>query len=812
LLVIGIWLLVIASAGAAESLWHFLPADVSGALIGRDGQVFRATRGRPVAHVWGSHLLRLRNDTGKLFAVPTAEGMEAPFEIKPAKGASFQALDDVGGALTLAVSTWEDASGRLWIGNTRGVQWRDANNKARERTLCDPNGLAVGLPMTRLHVEEGGGGRLYLWATPSGNTVSGTAGFWRFDGKAWAQFSVQDGLPEQGVRAVLPIDAGTVWVNTIRGKLIRFRTVHIDCTEAVAKLIPRLNSREWKERRAATDALKKLGRPAELPLKKWLADTKELEVRSRIKMVLDALKRRGQGMQVLPGGRYRCAGVRVRARRATRRGRPVWLASASSVTDTQTGKQFNEMAFLLTAKSATPVPDWPRIKDGLRTWVWIDSARSAWLGAAGLGLFHWDGTKTRQVTDESTGEYHRIIGRDRLGRILLGNGSGVAAYWPGKPDTRRRVAGRSWRLGLYGVWGVGSDGRVWAKLSERAAALSVYENGRWRDVPGVRGSGPSVIIPGRKGAVFVNMAGAAGQFYLLDGAKSYEAGDLAELAAKHQSAVRAAVDPAVRARSSHYAVTLDAKDRLWVVNVKRLLMWPTARGKMVDVGATLPKPAVAFPWMALFARYDRGRTLLFARVPGKAWHIRVGGSKWKATICPDPCPRFGLFERRVVDGSGRLWHGHSAQRAAQRATYRHTATRIDKMEAAGVPVLADSAGRVWLCRPGVGYNVVGGAAAKAVAVRLPSIDERTPLCERRPGEVWIACRDGLRRFTCAGGRIEEAGVFRRGFPVSGASVLRAGASGTLWLSTASREGHRLTEIRIPKDQDHNTVGRAADKD
>ena len=795
-----------AELAPRKARWHFLPSQITGAFVGRAGKCFYLARGKPAKTPSVSNagvlapgfrpLLLYRN--GRLWCVrPDASliygiGGNSTVELRPPKGAFFGTVDHVDGVTGVRTTAYEDAKGRIWFGNSRGVQWSDGR-RWFAKDLADRNSLEVAMPMSSLYVAEDDRGRLYFWARWPTRTVCGTQGFWMFDGNKWDHFTVQDGLPDDKVQAVCPVGGDSVLVNTAGGRLARFSTKRVDLGGEVARLVGLLNNRKWNVREGATEALRQLGRGVELELKKHLTSTKEPEVRARIKMVLTALRAREAGEQRLLGSDYACGQVRVRASRLRRRPRagPEWLALAQKVVNTKTGEKLDRAAFVLGAGSVRRIKDWPAADKSGRMWLLLDGRGGAWIGLRGRGLLHWDGKQTTAVSDGATRDYHEIFGRDRLGRILLGNGTGVAAYWPAQPDTRKKLVSRSWRIGQYGVWAMDTRGRVWTKVADRKEPLSYYEGGAWHGVRDVAGAEPAVMIPGRNGSLFVSMAGADSGFYLFAEGQRRKASDLGALARNHPDLVKKCIDNSQVARSSYYALAVDALGRVWALSPKRLLL---RSGKhMADIGAALTG-GTAFPRAAAFNIYDGGRTLIFGRLPGRAVHIDCGREKPKATPCPKNCRGFTLFERQLVDKTGRLWHGGNSGKACV-----HTGTRVREAPADGVLALCDRSGAVWLCEAGVGYNVVGAGTRRRITVRVASVGVNTPICEGRPGEMWIACPDGLRKYVRKGPRIIPAGVYRSGFPLSRAAGLAGDSSGVLWLLSGRRDGYELTRIESSRD-------------
>jgi len=802
-----------AARGLAEDLaprpirWHFLPGTIAGAFIGRGGTCFYLARGKPaetvsvspagvVAPGFQPLLLDAR---GTLWCMPQRRsaivGVKGGTVVErpPAKAASFGTIDVIDGATELQTSAYEDTAGRVWFGNSRGVQWFDGKDW-HSKDLAERNSLDVSVPMSALHVVEDGRGRLYFWARWPVEAVCGTDGFWTFDGKTWANHTTRDGLPHNRLEAVCPLDDGAVLVNTVDGRLVRFSMKKLDLKQEVGRLVRLLNDKRWKVRERATESLVGLGRRAELELKTHLATTKQPEVRSRIRMALAALRRPGPRQWRLLDSVYLCESVTVRPPRWRRRpvGGPEWLATAAKVVDTSTGETFAEATFALSARSVRRIKGWPTPHKAGRTWALADGRGGWWIGRRRDGLLHWDGNATIPLADAATRSFCEIFGRDRHGRVLLSHGTGVAAYWPGRPDTRRGLASRSWRVGNYGVWAIDSRGRVWAKRAGSQAPLSRYERGAWQGVAGLGGTEPTTIIPGRRGSLFVNLAGADGGFRFLADGKWHKSSGLLDLVRKDPARVKRHIDNSQTHRSSHYALAVDARGRTWVLSGKRLLL--LADGETTNGGRAVVGATASFPWLALLRPYDAGRMLLFAQLPGRAYHIRCGREKPAVAACPKDCRGFTLFEKHLVDGAGRLWHGAHPGRACI-----HAGDRVRRAPAPGIPMLCDSAGRVWLCEVGAGYHVVPPDGGRPVKLDVPVADGRSPLCEARPGEVWIACSDGLRRFRAREGRISAAGVFRKGFPGSQAAALAADRLGALWLLTSAPEGYNLTRINLPDD-------------
>jgi hypothetical protein len=286
--------------------------------------------------------------------------------------------------------------------------------------------------MTPLAFAEDDKGRLFLSALVWGDKRSfGTRGIWSFDGKTWTAYTAQDVLLSNEVLAVCPAGGDVILVNT-PGRLATLDLGRGPAKDEVARLVALLNDEQWKVREQATADLKKLGAASALDLKRHMMWTKHPEVRSRIKMVLDALKSPARKQQPLSGGRYTCDYIHVRPPQWRRRsgGRAQWIALALNVVDTKTGKKFKGAMLLLTSDSTRVIEDWPAQNNAHLTSFLPDGDGGLWIGVADRGLFHWDGTKTTRISTAATRGYWIILGRDKLGRVMLGSGLWVAAYTP----------------------------------------------------------------------------------------------------------------------------------------------------------------------------------------------------------------------------------------------------------------------------------------------------------------------------------------------------------------------------------------------
>ena len=426
--------------------WEFFAPNVTGALVGRAGKCFYTTRGERASKLTVSadglvapgFTPLLFDRAGRLWCLQrgadTIHGLKGDslITLKPPKGASYEAA----GATRPFVSAYEDSAGRLWFGNSRGVQWFDGKEWA-SKVLADPKGIELSRLMTPVVFAEDDKGRLFFSAQKWGRGTCGTQGVWSFDGKAWAHFTAQDLLPSNEVLAVCPASGGVVLVNT-PGRLVTLDVRPSDVGGDVARLVGLLNDKQWRVREQATAGLKKLGRRAALDLKRHLTQTAHPEVRSRIKIVLDALTSPARKQQPLPGGRYTCEFIRVRPQRRRRRptGRPQWLAVALNVVDAKTGKTVERATLLLTNNSTRLIDDWPVQDNAHLTSALPDGQGGLWIGVADRGLFHWNGKKTARISTIRTRSFWILLGRDPAGRVLLSGGSRVAAYRPGPPDGR----------------------------------------------------------------------------------------------------------------------------------------------------------------------------------------------------------------------------------------------------------------------------------------------------------------------------------------------------------------------------------------
>ncbi len=436
----------------SEVRWHFFGDEISNAFVGRDGRCFYLRRGEPVSTlslsetgvVAAGFRPILFDRCGRLWCVgPRGAALyslkgNTVAKTKPADAVCFDTIDQVGGARRVHTAAYEDSAGRLWFGDSRGVRWLDGERWSH-KTLADPNSLEVSLPMSTLYVAEDTKARLYFWARWTAKSLCGTNGFWMFDGADWTHYGAAQGLADNRLEAVCPLGGDVVLVNTAGGRLVRFSTKKVHPAAEVARLVRLLDHDKWGVRQNATEALRLLGRRIELELKKHLTNSKEPEVRSRIKMVLTALRQSAHGQQRLPGSGYVCESARIRTPHRRRRPRkPWWLVEAKNVTDTNTGKELETAAFLLSAEGMTMIKGWPGGAEEAQTSVLPDGDGGLWIGLNGRGLFHWDGRKTREVPGEAAGDYTEILGRDSLGRIILTNGTAVAAYRPRRREQRRQ--------------------------------------------------------------------------------------------------------------------------------------------------------------------------------------------------------------------------------------------------------------------------------------------------------------------------------------------------------------------------------------
>ena len=436
-----------------EGRWEFFGPSITGAFVGRGGKCFYTTRGKPAEKLSVSEQgivapgfrPLLLDRAGRLWCLKL--GANA---IHGIKGESIITVEPLEGAFQdhrefrlLFGSACEDSAGRIWFGTSRGVQWFDGK-KWSSKDLGDRNGLELRRPMTPLRFAEDEAGRMLFWTWARVRGVCGTEGFWSFDGKTWSHYTTRDLLPSDDVRAVCPVGGNVILVNTAGGRLVTFDIGPSDVAGEVARLVGLLNDEQWKVRERATADLKKLGRKAALDLKRHLTDTDHPEVRSRIKLVLDALNKPEQKQQPLPGGRYLYERVRIGQvsirppqRRRRPKGSPEWIADATNVTDTKTGKKFARGTFVLSAGSTRLIDDWP-VRDNMHlTSALPDGKGGLWIGVADRGLFHWNGKKTSRVSTNATRSYWIVLGRDELGRVLLSSGSRVAAYRPGEPGRRQ---------------------------------------------------------------------------------------------------------------------------------------------------------------------------------------------------------------------------------------------------------------------------------------------------------------------------------------------------------------------------------------
>lgn len=428
-----------AQSAAVEGEWEFFEPNVKGAFVGPGGECFYVTGGKrrmqllvaPSGMIAPGFQPLLLDRTGRVWCLElganTIHGIKRSslIALKPAKGAVFE----VPGQGSI-VSAYEDSAGRVWFGNSRGVQWFDGKKWA-SKDLADPTGLDLSRPMTPLVFAEDDKGRLFFTAPVWDDGTCGTRGIWSFDGKKWSAYTAQDVLLSNEVVVVCPTGGDVILVNT-PGRLTTLNISQGKAKDEAARLVALLNDEQWKVREQATADLKKLGHAATLDLKRHMMQTKHPEVRSRIKMVLDALKSPPGKQQPLPGGRYTCDYIHVRPPKWRHRpaGRAQWIAWALNVVDTKTGKKFERATLLLTSDSTRVIENWPAKHNARLTTVLPDGDGGLWIGLADSGLFHWDGTKTTRISTAATRGYWIILGRDKRGRVILSSGLWVAAYAP----------------------------------------------------------------------------------------------------------------------------------------------------------------------------------------------------------------------------------------------------------------------------------------------------------------------------------------------------------------------------------------------
>jgi len=443
-----------AALAPREVRWQFLPPQVTGAFVGRGGRCFYLQGGdrtnepsvsdsglvapgfRPLLLDGRGRLWCLPPDASAIYGVKDGSMQQ----VRPAAGAFFGTEDEVNGARRTRAAAYEDSAGRVWFGNSRGVQWLDGD-RLLAKDLADPNSIDVSVPMSAVRIAEDEVGRLYFWARWTRKGVCGTTGFWMFDGKEWAHFTTHDGLPDDRLEAVCPTGGDVVMLNTAAGRLALFNVNRTDPGQEIGRLVGLLNSAEWRVRDQATQELIGLGRGVELELRERLAQSEEPEERSRLKMVLTALRAPESGRVRIPGGDSECDSIRVRPTALRRRpaGKAEWVAVATNVLRAGDDEAADRAAFVLSADAAVRIEGWPAPDEADRVSVLPADDGGLWIGVQGRGLFFWDGDRTREISDETTRGYNDILGYDGLGRLLLGNGAGVAAYWPGRPDEERQA-------------------------------------------------------------------------------------------------------------------------------------------------------------------------------------------------------------------------------------------------------------------------------------------------------------------------------------------------------------------------------------
>ena len=486
--------LMLACAEAAEEpaqppapagKWEFLPEKIKGALVGMEYVIgpgeqlgedvprcFYEVSGEPAAELSASEdgmvapgfrpllfdsrgwLWCLGPKGDAIFAVRGKEVMK----VTPPKGAVFETLGESWGVEELGVTIFEDAGKWVWIGDSRGVQWFDGE-KWGQKDLADPRGIELVRPMSRLKVSADAEGRLYFWASESGEQKDGnrmfargpycgTDGFWMFDGKEWESFTVRDRVPAGRIEAVLPMGADRVLLKVAEKALpVPFSMKRVDIAAEVAWLVKELNSPEFAVREKATQSLEELGAGAGSELKKFQGGDQPPEVRWRIKMVLDALSEMGDAQQsgLFPGLDGKKVALEIDAQKLDHGPWLCVIRSAREAND-DNGREDQVCTWIPTHAGVgiqgfhvlcLVIQDWPGVGRGERVSGLGTGRGDLWIGIEHRGLFHWDGKKTVCVSDERTREFWRVFGKDERGRILVGDGKRVAAYLPEAADDRK---------------------------------------------------------------------------------------------------------------------------------------------------------------------------------------------------------------------------------------------------------------------------------------------------------------------------------------------------------------------------------------
>ncbi len=439
--------------------WHVLPPEVTDAFVARDGRPLYVIEregepGQPEVDgdVVGGARPVLLDRSGRLWCVlPGGERMvgikdDHVIPVEPPDGASFRTVCERGGHREIRTAAYEDNAGRVWFGNSRGVQWYDGR-RWQAKDLAAPAGLADGTPMSALHITEDGAGTLYFWAEWLEGDVCGTHGFWTYDGADWKHLTGAVGLDPAGNRlaAVCPIAPGRLLVNSGDGRLVEFLLESHDPEVEIAPFLARLNDPRWAVRQEATEELIAMGRRVEPALRLRLAE-EELaeEVRARLRMALGAVKSdaarrpapRAPGdiplsLPQLKSGRWTVRLVPPIDRRLVR-GRK-WTAVVEGPRRVREARRMlvllrgDVVETVFVEDAATPPAPFSVLEAG---------EDGVWVGIEGRGLFRWADGRLEPVLDDDRADFWRIIGLDRDGRVLLTDGARVAAYWPGQPEAR----------------------------------------------------------------------------------------------------------------------------------------------------------------------------------------------------------------------------------------------------------------------------------------------------------------------------------------------------------------------------------------
>ena len=637
------------------------------------------------------------------------------------------------------------ADDKAFFPQQAGVTWYDGKEWSYQAWPCEQADGAFDWVL----VPDADGRELYALVKAAKRSL------WRFRDGKWVEVPLPKDDAAGDVEGIAPALEGGVWLRTRSGMALHEGGEEIG-EGAVAPWLSDLASGDFQVRERATAALVALGPGAASRLEAKLSATKDLEVKYRLREILDHWRPAPGSAAVfgdylvsnvsllatdLAGGLL-VGGILRRKTEAGARGGVVWFGPKGEWRD-----------FFAAGGLAGGAPNEPR---NVLPLFWAPDRTGVWTPRPGTYkpaamLSFASGTYTDQVPDSRFGWVHTVAAD---GTVFVGHGQAfpgatVAAYKPGAPDTRHLLSALPpVMLRGEGCVAVADDGTILADTT--STGVGRFDGREWKPVNGLQSQqAPAVSLFAGTGRAV--LAEFENRVVLCDQEKVYDAATYENLIERYGDAFARTMRGG-RGRGwmkSSLSWAVDSRDNVWLLRQNRLIVW--SAGRWLDATAGL-KEAGASAGQALHvaAAGDGSRVYVDDAGPGEAGEhcflgeVRGGQAAFVRVAAPGATSD---IIRDVRDAGGGFWvpsyHRETGKDGQQRVSpdsYRVTEAGIaEALRGCGPPLMADASGNVWLRDwwggPYGEFRVWRQGAALAT-VRVPTGDGSTTLFSDRPGSVW----------------------------------------------------------------------------